>query len=97
ESRTVAVDLGKTRCRVVVLSGSQRETRSDAGAPGLATAGGVSAALDAIVPLLQPLGPVDQLGVGAAGAWAVPDAAAELARRLADATGARVAVASDVV
>lgn len=94
---TTAVDLGKTRCRVAVMDAGERRTISDAGAPGLATPMGVDAAVAAILPLLERIGRVDSLGVGAAGAWAAPDAAIDLARRLADATDGDVAVASDVV
>lgn len=94
---TTAVDLGKTRCRVAVMDAGERRAFSDAGAPGLATPGGIDAALAAIMPLLGRAGHVGSLGVGAAGAWVAPDAAGQLARRLADATDADVAVASDVV
>lgn len=94
---TIAVDLGKTRCRVAVMDAGGRRTFSDDGAPGLAAPEGVDAALAAIVPLLEHAGRVDSLGVGAAGAWAAPAAAIELARRLADSTDADVVVASDVV
>lgn len=96
-SITAAVDLGKTRCRLAVTGADSRALYSDAGSPGLATAGGVDTAAAAILLLLAQVGPLDSLGVGAAGAWAAPDAAAALARRLADETGARVAVTSDVV
>ncbi|MGO2684193.1 MAG: hypothetical protein ACTIAA_08215, partial [Microbacterium sp.] len=103
---TTAVDLGKTRCRVAVMDAGERRTFSDNGAPGLASANGIAAALGAILPLLEQARQagqagdarrIDALGVGAAGAWTAPDQALELARRLADETGARVAVASDVV
>lgn len=94
----LAVDLGKSRCRVVLDGGGAHEARDGIGAPGLAAAGGVEAALGAILPLIRSVDqPYDALGVGAAGAWAAPAAAAELARQLADATRARVVVASDVV
>ncbi|MEW2461274.1 N-acetylglucosamine kinase [Microbacterium sp. NPDC059771] len=93
---TATVDLGKSRCRVVVHA-EPRVERSGLGAPGLASAGGVTAALDAILPLLDGLPRLDAIGVGAAGAWFAPDAAVELAGLLAARTGARVAVASDVV
>lgn len=92
--RVVAIDLGKSRCRVAVDG-----VRHDGvGAPGLAANDGVAAALASIRPLLDlvPEG-FDVLGVGAAGAWAAPAAAQELAAALAATTGARVAVASDVV
>lgn len=100
---TTAVDLGKTRCRVAVMDAGGLRTFFGDGAPGLASANGIDAALGAILPLLERAGQaghtgrIDALGVGAAGAWTAPDPALELARRLADETGARVAVASDVV
>ncbi|WP_431792208.1 BadF/BadG/BcrA/BcrD ATPase family protein [Microbacterium paraoxydans] len=93
---TATVDLGKSRCRLVVHGATAGE-RSGLGAPGLAAAGGVEAALTAILPLLDDVGRIDTLGVGAAGAWFAPEAAAELAAALTARTGARVAVASDVV
>lgn len=93
---TAAVDLGKSRCRVVV-HGATRIERADAGAPGLAAAGGVDAALDAILPLLDGVGGLQRIGVGAAGAWLAADAAALLSARLAVATGAATVVASDVL
>ncbi|MGP6170952.1 N-acetylglucosamine kinase [Microbacterium sp. A196] len=92
-----AIDLGKSRCRVAVLRGSERETFADAGSPGLATSDGVDTALAAILPLLEQAGAVEAIGVGAAGAWSASSAALELARALARATGATAAVASDVV
>lgn len=93
----VAVDLGKSRCRVVAWRDGIRSEHADAGAPGLAAADGVPLALEAIRPLLADFGRIDVLGVGAAGAWLAPEAAADLARRLATETGAAIAVASDVV
>lgn len=100
----VAVDLGKSRCRVV-LSGSRsddgRERRplyEGIGAPGLAAADGVVSALAAILPMRERLErPITSIAVGAAGAWAAPAAASELARRLADALSVPAVVASDVV
>ncbi|WEK62480.1 MAG: BadF/BadG/BcrA/BcrD ATPase family protein [Candidatus Microbacterium colombiense] len=92
--RTVAVDLGKSRCRVAI-DGSLLD---GIGAPGLAASGGVEAALAAIRPLLAGVrGSFDLVGVGAAGAWTAPGAAQELASALAADTGVPVAVASDVV
>lgn len=94
----VAIDLGKSQCRVASGTGTERVARTGLGAPGLAARDGVDAAVGAILPLLQQFRlPIELLGVGAAGAWAAPDAAADLARRLAAETGARVAVTSDVV
>lgn len=94
---TVAVDLGKSRCRLAIGAGDDRRVLSAAGSPGLATHGGVDAAADAILPLLARAGDVDVIGVGAAGAWSAPAQAVELAGRLAASSGAAVAVASDVV
>lgn len=92
--RAVAVDLGKSRCRVV----AEGYTADGIGAPGLAARDGVAAALASIVPLLPRDGAtLESLVVGAAGAWTAPDAAQQLASALAAETGARVAVASDVV
>ncbi|WP_448711140.1 N-acetylglucosamine kinase [Microbacterium profundi] len=97
ENRTAVVDLGKSRCRVAVTTPDGRETYTDAGTPGLANIDGVATAVAAILPLLAKTDGVESIGVGAAGAWTAPDAAAALARSLSDATGARVAVTSDVV
>ncbi|MFJ4046021.1 N-acetylglucosamine kinase [Microbacterium sp. NPDC089987] len=92
-----AIDLGKTRCRLLVSDESGHVTRAGDGTPGLAAPDGVEAAAESILALLDP-GPMPHsLGVGAAGAWTAPAAARELAETLAAATGAAVAVASDVV
>ncbi|MFJ4997747.1 N-acetylglucosamine kinase [Microbacterium sp. NPDC088619] len=102
----VAVDLGKSRCRAVIFGpgdaddrGSHRRPVYDGiGAPGLAAADGVAAALAAILPLRERLdAPIAAVSIGAAGAWAAPEAASALARSLADAFQAPVAVTSDVV
>lgn len=92
----IAVDLGKSRCRVAV---SDRPGLWEGlGSPGLAELEGAAAAYQAISSVLGDLElPMGALGVGAAGAWTAPDAASDLARRLAEATRAPVAVASDVV
>ncbi|MGW8481710.1 N-acetylglucosamine kinase [Microbacterium sp. NPDC055903] len=95
---SAAIDLGKSRCRLLVRDGEEPKRVSGAGAPGLAARGGVESALEAVLPLLDEVGAaVDVLGVGAAGAWGAPDAAQRLAEELSARTGARVAVASDVV
>ena len=96
--RTAAIDLGKTRCRLVITDTSTPLRLNGDGAPGLAAPGGVDAALAAILPLLEAAGvTVDALGVGAAGAWAAPDAAQRLAVELAARATAPAVVASDVV
>lgn len=98
-ARTVAcVDLGKTGCRVSVDVLGTRTLVSGHGAPGLASAGGVDRAVEAILPLLARLPePTDRITVGAAGALSAPEASAELARRLSVDCRATVAVTSDVV
>ena len=97
EYATVAVDLGKSRCRVAEITAVGRAEYSGYGSAGLATAGGVDTATAAILPLLARVGRIDVLSVGAAGAWSAPEAASTLARRLGEETGARVSVTSDVV
>lgn len=94
---TASIDLGKSRCRVLVTGPDRRIERDGVGAPGLAAAGGVESALAAILPLLSGEDSLQLVGVGAAGAWLAPDAARDLASSLAAATGAQTAVASDVV
>lgn len=89
----VAVDLGKSRCRVV----AEGFAAEGVGSPGLAARDGVDAALSAIVSLLPTGTRIARIGIGAAGGWAAPAAAQQLADALAARTGARVAVASDVV
>ena len=90
----LAVDLGKTSCRAAV-AGRRAE---GAGAPGLATPGGVRAAEAAILSVAKELGPVDEVIVGAAGAFAAPDAARALGHALlASLPAERVAVTSDAV
>ncbi|WP_091231238.1 BadF/BadG/BcrA/BcrD ATPase family protein [Microbacterium sp. 3J1] len=100
----LAVDLGKSRCRAVVAGPRLRVAHDGVGAPGLAAAEGVEAALAAIRPALDAVRASDAqdaspeaIAVGAAGAWAAPRAAADLARRLATEAGVPVVVTSDVV
>ena len=102
----VAVDLGKSRCRAVIsgpwgandLRPQRRPVYDGIGAPGLAAADGVAAALAAILPLRERLDePISDVSVGAAGAWAAPEAASELAHGLARAMQVPVSVTSDVV
>ena len=90
----LAVDLGKTTCRAAA-AGRRAE---GVGAPGLSTPGGVRAAEAAIVTVARELGPVDEIVVGAAGAFAAPDAARALGQSLlASLRAERVAVTSDAV
>ncbi|MFE9319513.1 N-acetylglucosamine kinase [Nocardia sp. NPDC052278] len=101
-SHVLAIDLGKTGCR-----GSLRIDRSQVGyaeapgAPGLADSVGVDAAeraIRAVIDQIAALPTTFTLSIGAAGAASAPDAAAALARRLAEIPGAAaVAVTSDAV
>jgi len=90
----LAVDLGKTSCQAAAHG-----RRSEGpGAPGLATPGGMRAALAAILAVAREFEPVDEAIVGAAGALAARGAA----RALGDALLAslrlkRIAVTSDAV
>lgn len=101
----LAVDLGKSRCRAVITDPRAQTVHDGIGAPGLAAAGGVEAALRAIRPGIAAArggsaaraGSPDAIAVGAAGAWAAPEAAAELARRLATEAAVPAVVMSDVV
>ncbi|MFJ4224452.1 N-acetylglucosamine kinase [Microbacterium sp. NPDC089695] len=99
--RVLAVDLGKTRCRMLDVGRGARTITDGSGAPGLAAAGGVDAALAAILAVVQDTASVDgasrSISVGAAGAWAAPEAADALASRLRDTLSAPAAVTSDVV
>nr|WP_232001405.1 N-acetylmuramic acid 6-phosphate etherase [Mycobacterium sp. 1165178.9] len=90
----LAVDLGKTSCRAA--AGSRRVM--GAGAPGLATPGGVRAAEAAIVAVTRDFGPFDEVVVGAAGALAAPDAARALGGALLKSLQAqRITMTSDAV
>lgn len=90
----LAVDLGKTACRAA--AGGRRA--EGAGAPGLATPGGVRAAEAAILAVAREVGPVDEVIVGAAGALTAPDAARALGNALLESLRAqRIAVTSDAV
>lgn len=100
----LALDLGKTHCRAALWVEGRRADAEGAGAPGLATPGGTmlgaAAALAVVRPLLRAaaVARVDRACAGAAGARAAPEAAAQLAERLAAALPAgEVAVTSDAV
>jgi N-acetylglucosamine kinase-like BadF-type ATPase len=100
-SHVLAIDLGKTGCRGSLrITGHQTVYAEGQGTPGLANAGGVAAAEHAIRSIIDQIGPTTAftLSVGAAGAASAPEAAAVLARHLADLPGASsVAVTSDAV
>ncbi|WP_169333389.1 N-acetylglucosamine kinase [Demetria terragena] len=98
----VTIDLGKTNCRARTVGGSPREAEGD-GAPGLAASNGTSRAAAAIFAILRrvDLAPDDQwdtVSIGAAGALAAPDSAAECAQLLLRESGARqVIITSDAI
>lgn len=90
----LAVDLGKTSCRAAA---GGRMVKG-AGAPGLATPGGVRAAEAAIVAITRDFGPFDEVVVGAAGALAAPDATRALGDALLKSLQAqRITMTSDAV
>ncbi|WP_326580046.1 ATPase [Actinacidiphila glaucinigra] len=102
----VAVDLGKTGCRAVLIStdGTAGPVHEVPGAPGLAAEGGVEAARGAVLAAVRPLierhtpGRLAAVCVGAAGAAAAPEAARTLAELLLqDLPADEVAVTSDAV
>lgn len=100
----LAVDLGKTSCRVRLSRGDAVLGEStDEGAPGLADEHGQDLARRAVLgsvaglsPDVQPLlAGLDGIGIGAAGALAAPDAVRGLVRELRADFDAPVAVISD--
>ncbi len=98
----LAVDLGKTKCRGALrVEGVEKELAEGAGAPGLAAAGGVAAAVAAIgdvVGRIDGLATPFVVSVGAAGAAAAPEAREQLARELARLPRVTaVAITSDAV
>ncbi|GIH20043.1 ATPase [Rugosimonospora africana] len=97
----IAIDLGKTHCRVKLRRASTTTELRGAGFPGFAAAGNVNLALDAIQPLVSTImdeGPdIVGLGAGAAGVESNPDAAREAAQRIRSLWGFDVVIASDVL
>jgi len=98
----IAVDLGKTNCRVRIDDGRASAELRGAGFPGLAAAGGAELAIDAIAPLVSSLGQdrlsaVAELAIGAAGADSGRDAARTAALRARELWGFGVTIASDVL
>ncbi|GAA1794739.1 glycoside hydrolase family 3 N-terminal domain-containing protein [Leucobacter iarius] len=106
ERTFLAVDLGKTSCRVQLRRGARvlAEARGT-GAPGLGETDGVERAFAAItaavaslptLPVYEDADPVPAaIGVGAAGAESAPEAAQRLARLLGERFGGSAAVISD--
>ncbi len=100
----LAVDLGKTGCRVGLWHGGYHRVAEGHGAPGLAECDGATQAEAAIVALASGLmhdaglARLDAAGIGAAGAWTAPGAARDLAQRLVHRLpAAEVWVASDAI
>ncbi len=85
----LALDLGKTGCRAALWAEGRSLEAEGAGAPGLAAPGGVMLAEAAVLAVVRPLlakagvARVDRACIGAAGATAAPEVAAQLAGRLA--------------
>lgn len=101
--QTMAVDLGKTSCRLrVTLTETSPVEHQGPGAPGLADGSGLDAAFHAIcgvVDLLDTriIAQSSSLAIGAAGVESDRDAAERLARRLRDRFALPVVIASDIV
>lgn len=96
----IAVDLGKTGCRIRATSGATAVSAHGAGVPGLADSEGDARAFEAIVATLGELAlpsGIASIGVGAAGAEAAPAAAQALAERVATHLEAPTAVTTDAV
>ncbi|MGH1524198.1 N-acetylglucosamine kinase [Leifsonia sp. L25] len=100
--RVVAIDLGKTTCRLRL----DDRLELGPGFPGLASSDGADRAVASIAPLLDRLcraSPVTDspvltcIGVGAAGAESEPSAALQLARMLRERWHAPTVVGSDVL
>jgi len=98
----IAVDLGKTNCRLRLATDASSVEVHGPGFPGLATAGGADLALAAIGPLLSSLEPRDradvgQISIGAAGADSDRESAHRMALEVRERWGFDVTVASDVL
>jgi glucosamine kinase len=98
----IAVDLGKTKCRVRITSGGTTHEFVGSGAPGFASHHGEKWAFDAIERVLDAVSPamltgVEALGVGAAGGDSDDVGVRSVAERAARRWGWDVAIASDVV
>lgn len=99
----LAVDLGKTSCRVRVTAGTEVLAEvAGPGAPGLAEVHGEDLAFTAITDLVTQLDapvrqPVAAIGIGAAGVEASPDASQSLAKRVSESLGAPTALINDAL
>ncbi len=97
----LAVDLGKTSCRVRLTRTEVLAEEVGPGAPGLAEAHGEDLAFAAITQVVSRLGDLrDQIGavgIGAAGVEASPDASQSLAKRISETLGAPTALINDAL
>lgn len=98
----LAVDLGKTSCRVRLTSGAEvLAEQVGTGAPGLAEANGEDLAFSAITEVVSRLGDLRQriraIGIGAAGVESNPDASQSLAKRIRESLGAPTALINDAL
>lgn len=98
-SPALLMDLGKTKTAAAVSfpDGSRRDLPTSGGAPGLGASDGLAAATAAITAVI-PQEAVGAIAVGAAGALAAPQSAADLAAALPSLTGAaHSVVTSDAI
>ena len=103
EPRRLAVDLGKTSCRIRLFdSHGIIAEETGPGAPGLADFDGAAQSAHAIRTVLNRLSPANRtdisgVGIGAAGVEAARSAARDLAVRVRGFTGAPVALINDAL
>ena len=103
EPRRLAVDLGKTSCRIRLFdAGGTIAEESGPGAPGLADFDGAAKSAHAIRTVLNRFSPenradIEGVGIGAAGVEAARAAAEDLAARVRAFTGAPVALINDAL
>lgn len=99
----LAVDLGKTSCRIRLTVGTDILVEQVApGAPGLAEAHGEELAFAAITEATTELTGAERqrisaIGIGAAGVEASPDPAQSLAKRIRESFGAPTALINDAL
>jgi glucosamine kinase len=98
----IAVDLGKTNCRVRVVDRGATHEFVGAGAPGFASEDGATRAFEAIASVLDRVPPaaltgVVTIGIGAAGGDSDDDGVRRIAALIHSRWGWEAAIASDVV
>lgn len=103
ESPTLAVDLGKTSCRIRVSRGGEALAEvKGPGAPGVAEQHGARLSAESILAQLDRIDPallrgLSGAGVGAAGVEAAPEATAEFIALLRARLGCPIAVINDAL